>query len=78
MKGAEALFASRYRTIGLKIGYYRRAKNLTQVELADQVGISSQYLSRIERGLGTGASLDIYWKIAEVLGVTFEDFSKSE
>ena len=36
--------------IGLNIGYYRRARNLTQIELAESLEISSNYLSQIERG----------------------------
>ncbi|MBR4382268.1 MAG: helix-turn-helix transcriptional regulator, partial [Selenomonadaceae bacterium] len=36
--------------IGLNISYCRRARRLTQVELAEAVGISSNYLSQVERG----------------------------
>lgn len=71
-----SLFASKYRNIGLKIAYYRKLKNLTQVELAEKVGISSKYLSRIETGGTSGAALDIYFKICLELGVNFEDLTK--
>ncbi len=65
--------------IGLNINYYRRARHLTQIELAEAVGISSNYLSQIERGC-KAISLDKLLKLAEVLGVdekNFFDFSKS-
>lgn len=72
------MFAARYKKIGLKIGYYRRMRELTQVQLADKVGITSTYLSRIERGETCGTSLSVYWQIADALGVTFEDLSKDD
>lgn len=65
--------------IGLNISYYRRIRHLTQVELADAVGISSNYLSQVERGYKS-ISLVKLLKLAEVLGVDekdFFDFSKS-
>lgn len=65
--------------IGLNISYYRRVRHLTQVELAEAVGISSNYLSQVERGYKS-ISLVKLLKIAEVLGVDekdFFDFSKS-
>ena len=36
--------------LGLNITYYRRARNLTQSQLAERANISSNYLSQIERG----------------------------
>lgn len=43
------MFASRYKKIGAKIVFYRKLKSMTQEKLADEVGITPQYLSRIER-----------------------------
>ena len=37
--------------VGLNIVYYRKEKNLTQLELAEKVNISNTYLSQIECGL---------------------------
>ena len=65
--------------IGLNISYYRRVRHLTQVELAEAVGISSNYLSQVERGYKSISLVNLL-KIAEVLGVdekNFFDFSKS-
>lgn len=64
--------------IGLNIGYYRRARHMTQIELAEALSISSNYLSQIERGCKT-LSLDKLLQLAEVLQVDekeFLDFSK--
>lgn len=64
--------------IGLNINYCRRARQLTQVELAEAVGISSNYLSQIERGCKS-ISLDKLLKISDELGVDVKslfDFSK--
>lgn len=55
-----------YRRIGLKISYYRKLKNLEQRELAYIVGISPQYLSRIECGRKI-PSIPVLVRIAEKL-----------
>ena len=36
--------------LGLNITYYRRAKNLTQLQLAEKVSVSGNYISQVERG----------------------------
>jgi transcriptional regulator with XRE-family HTH domain len=40
-------------SIGPAIRHYRRQADLTQVELADLVGLNPTYLSRLENGEGT-------------------------
>ena len=65
------MFAVRYKNIGAKIVYYRKIRNLTQEELAEKVGITPQYLSRIENGgYSKNVSLSTLMKIAGVLDVT--------
>ena len=60
--------------MGLKIAYYRKKKRLTQVDLADKVGISSRYMSKIECGDVAGSmSLPILVRIAEELDVGIKD-----
>lgn len=62
----------------MNIGYYRRARHMTQIELAEALSISSNYLSQVECGCKT-LSLDKLLQLAEVLGVDekeFLDFSK--
>lgn len=46
---------------------------MTQTDLANKIGISVPYLSKIERGASTqGVPLSIYWRIAGGLEVKFE------
>lgn len=61
-------FEERRNQLGLNITYYRRAQRMTQMQLADQVNVSSCYISQIERGLKT-VSLPTLMKIADVLNV---------
>lgn len=64
--------------IGLNIGYYRRARHMTQIELAEVLNISSNYLSQVERGCKS-LSLDKLLELAAVLEIDekeFLDFSK--
>ena len=65
------MFAVGYKKIGAKLVYYRKIRNLTQEELAEKVGITPQYLSRIENGgYSKNVSLSTLMKIAGVLDVT--------
>lgn len=65
------MFALRYKKIGAKIVFYRKLKSMTQEKLADEVGITPQYLSRIENGgYSKNVSLSNLMKIAGVLDVT--------
>ena len=38
----------RYKDIGRRIAFYRKVRGLSQEKLADQIGISKSYLSKIE------------------------------
>lgn len=66
-------FIWEYKQVGAKIVYYRKLRGYTQETLAFKVGITSAYLSKIERGVGNGVTLSTIMKIAEALGV---DISK--
>lgn len=50
----------------------RKKKGLTQKELADQIGTTSDVISRIERGKGYIPKSDLLYDIASVLGTTME------
>ncbi len=68
------MFALKYKEIGLKIAYYRKKKGYTQAQLAEIVGISSNYLSLIERGnKGQSYSMETLFKIAEALEITVSE-----
>lgn len=61
--------------LGERIKSIRLARNLTQEQVADQVGISRQRYARIEKGV-ISITLDILSKISEVLDVTVGDITK--
>lgn len=65
-----AVFAMRYKMIGLKIAYYRKLRGYTQGQLAGKIGISTTYLGQIERGNnGKSFSLETLLLIAAGLNV---------
>lgn len=52
----------------------RKKKGYTQAQLAEMVGISSNYLSLIERGnKGQSYSMETLFKIAEALEITVSE-----
>ena len=59
-----------FRQLALNISYYRRKAGLTQLELAEKVGISRTYLSNIEApNVSTSFSIKTLFRIADALGV---------
>lgn len=68
------MFALQYREIGLKIAYYRKKRGYTQAQLAEFVGVSTNYLGLIERGNnGRSYSMEALLSIAEALDVNLAD-----
>ncbi len=61
--------------LGSRIRALRSAKNFTQEQVADQIGVSRQKYARIESGVNS-ITLDILSKVAEVLGVTVGDITR--
>lgn len=59
--------------LGFRIKEIRKARNLSQEQLSDAVGISPKHLSRIEMGNGY-PSLDTLDKIATNLKAELKDF----
>ncbi len=57
--------------LGKKIRSLRKAFGLTLVELSDSSGLSTSFISQIERGL-TSISLDSLERIADSLGVSVD------
>ena len=51
------------------VAQIRKAKGLTQIELAEAVGVKQATISRIEKGVNN-PSLDVIESIASALGVT--------
>lgn len=57
----------------------RKGRNLTQCYVATASGISEPYYSQLENGRrGSHIDLILCAKMAEVLGVPFENFTKME
>ena len=61
-----------YIKIGQQIRKYRKARGLSQEELAEKVYISIPHMSHIETGK-TKLSLQVFVDIARVLGVSTDD-----
>lgn len=64
-----------------KIKFYRRLKNITQVELANQLGVTRDVIMTIENGTRSGKRLyydrDIINKIIDILDMR-DKFGKSD
>lgn len=69
----------KYNRIGLNIAYQRKLKKLTQIQLAEKVGISRTHMSNIEApNMITPISLEVIFNIADTLEVPVETFFKFE
>ncbi|MBD5112023.1 MAG: helix-turn-helix transcriptional regulator [Ruminococcaceae bacterium] len=59
-----------YRRVGLKIGYYRKLRELTQDQLAEKIGKSTAFIGAVEApNINRTISLDTLFDIAKVLDV---------
>ena len=65
----------RRKKLGAKIVYFRKLKAITQKEMAEQVGVSRQYLSRLEHGQ-CECSLEMIYNLASLLNVEPEELIK--
>lgn len=61
-----------YYEIGQRIRRIRKARGLSQEELAEQVGISTTHMSHIETG-NTKLSLPVFIRLAEALEIPTDD-----
>lgn len=59
----------KYKHLGLNIAYYRKARGLSQSQLAELVNISRTHMSRIEIA-DCAVSLDVVFDICDALDVT--------
>ncbi len=59
-----------HKMIGLNIAYYRKLKGLSQLQLAEEVGLSRTHISNIEApNMSTSISLDTLLDLANVLDI---------
>jgi transcriptional regulator with XRE-family HTH domain len=63
--------------LGHKVRKLRKEQNLTQLDLARQVGITNGQISTIERGVSS-PSISTLHKISNVLGVSMAEFFDDE
>ena len=61
--------------LGNRIKTLRIAKNLTQEQVAEQIGVSRQKYARIESGANS-ITWEIRSKVAEILDVTVSDITR--
>jgi len=61
--------------LGGRIKALRSAKNYTQEQMADRIGVSRQKYARIESGVNS-ITLDMLTKIAGILDVTVGDITR--
>ena len=61
-----------YKLLGLNIAYYRKARGLSQNELAEKVNISRTHMSRIETA-ECAVSLDVVFDICRTLNISTKD-----
>ena len=63
----------KYYRIGLNIAYQRKLKKLTQIQLAEKIGISRTHMSNIEApNMVTPVSLEVIFDICDVLNISPE------
>ncbi len=68
-----------FKTIGNNLRIFRKKANLTQAQLAESVGISISYLSKIEaNNCDKSISLSILNQIANFLEIDIINFFKEE
>lgn len=58
--------------LGALVKAEREARNLSQLELAEAVGIARSYVSKLERGQQEGIGFDVLRNLAQVLGQPYE------
>lgn len=63
-------YFDKYRTIGLKISYYRKLRGLTQEQLAEKINKNLAFIGAVEApNVNRTVSLDTLFDIAEALDV---------
>ena len=63
-------FEPYYKQVGLNVAYYRKLRNLTQMDLAEFTDLSRTHISNIEApNMKTSISLDTIFSISQVLQI---------
>ncbi|MBQ4313742.1 MAG: helix-turn-helix transcriptional regulator [Clostridia bacterium] len=61
------------KTLASRLAYFRKANNLTQVELAEKINYSDKSISKWERGDGV-PDIFVLSMLAEIYGITVDSF----
>ena len=68
-------YESEYRQLGLRIGYYRKHRGLTQEQLAEKVDLTPAFIGHVEApNIKKAVSLDTLFQIATALDVPVYKF----
>ena len=69
-----------YKMIGLNVAYYRKLNGISQLQLAEKIGVSRTHVSNIEApNMPTAVSLETLLEIADALKIPAKsllDFSE--
>lgn len=69
------MFAAKYIQIGARVRYYRTIREMEQTALAEKLGITQQYMSKIERGTAK-PSTHLLFLIAKTLEIDVAELVK--
>lgn len=59
-----------YKMIGLNVAYYRKLNGISQLQLAEKIGVSHTHVSNIEApNMPTAVSLETLLEIADALKI---------
>lgn len=63
-------YRENYRSIGLRISYYRKKRGLTQEQLAEKINCDLSWLGQLEApNIVRGLSMDSLFRIADALEI---------
>ena len=65
----------KYRNLGLSVSYFRKQKGLTQQNVADEMNVSYETISRIENA-NTGISLDMLFELSKAIDTPLSELFK--
>ena len=68
----DAAYHEQYRKLGLNIAFYRKARKLTQLQLAEKLGIDRSHMSAIELA-AAGVSLAVSFRLCDILDIAPKD-----
>lgn len=60
--------------LGQRIRQARQARHVTAAQLAEQIGVSANYISELERGIKKNPSMQVIAGMADVLGYPVDYF----